>query len=195
MQIVLLLRCSPHDPSLLPPSSSRQCRVLTYPQRSTCPPSVKILQPLAAASIHLETRDRNSHSEVTASPGHSLLRRALETSLVLQVVDTLSDGLAVGGTLRDGLLPVSSSDSHSVDEVALLGLVAQSPSLVRSRGSRSSVDDGELSVLPASHSGHELEHVRLLFGVELAQVLVGSPGRQCWTQEWYGGLAHMLNAP
>jgi hypothetical protein len=51
--------------------------------------------------------------------------------------------------LLDGLLPVTPSDSDSVDKVALLGLVSESASLVGSRGSGSSVDDSELSVLPA----------------------------------------------
>jgi hypothetical protein len=69
------------------------------------------------------------------------------------VVDTLSDGFTVSGTLGDRLLSVSSSDSDSVDNVALLGLVAQSSSLVGSRRSGCSVDDGELSVLPTPDSG------------------------------------------
>ena len=90
------------------------------------------------------------------------------------MVDTLSDGFTVSSTLGDRLLPVSSSNSDSVDEVTLLGLVTQSSGLVRSRRSGSSVDDSELSVLPASDSRDELENVRLLLGVELGQVLVGS---------------------
>ena len=90
------------------------------------------------------------------------------------MVDTLSDGFTVGGTLRGWPLPVSSSNSNSVDEVALLGLVPQSPGLVRSGRTRSSVDDSELTVLPASDSRDELENVRLLLRVELRKVLVSS---------------------
>jgi hypothetical protein len=90
------------------------------------------------------------------------------------VVDTLSNGFTVSSTLWRGPLPVSSSDSNSVDEVALLGLVPQSPGLVRSGRTRSSVNDSELTVLPASDSRDELENVRLLLRVELRKVLVSS---------------------
>ena len=118
--------------------------------------------------------DSNSHSQVSTPLADTLLGGRPESSLELQVVDTLSDGFTVGGTLRGWPLPVSSSNSNSVDEVALLGLVPQSPGLVRSGRARSSVDDGELSVLPASNSGDELEDVRLLLRVELRKVLVSS---------------------
>lgn len=36
------------------------------------------------------------------------------------------------------------------------------------------MDDSELSVLPTSYSGDELEDVRLLFGVQFLQVFVGT---------------------
>lgn len=91
---------------------------------------------------------RVQDSQVAATPANTLLGGGSETSLELEVVDTLSDGFTVGGTLGDGLLPVSSSDSDSVDHVALLGLVTQSSSLVGPGRSGRSVDDGELSVLP-----------------------------------------------
>ena len=90
------------------------------------------------------------------------------------MVDTLSDGFTVSSTLWHGLFSVSSSNSDSVDQVTLLGLVSESSSLVWSGRSGSSVDDGELSVFPASNSGDELENVRLFFSVQLAEVLVGS---------------------
>lgn len=90
------------------------------------------------------------------------------------MVDTLSHRLTVGGTLGSLLLPVTPPDPNTVNEVALLGLVSESPSLVGTRRSRSSVDDGELSVLPASDTGDELKHVGLLLGVELLEILVGT---------------------
>jgi hypothetical protein len=91
---------------------------------------------------------RVQDAQVSAPPADTLLGGSPEAPLELEVVDTLSDGLTVGGTLGDGLLSVSSSDSDSVDDVALLGLVTQSSSLVGSGRSGCSVDDGELSVLP-----------------------------------------------
>lgn len=65
------------------------------------------------------------------------------------MVDTLADGLAVCRTLRDMLLAVSTPDTDTVDDIALLGLVAQAASLVRTRGTGCAVDHVELAVLPA----------------------------------------------
>jgi hypothetical protein len=116
----------------------------------------------------------NSHSQVSTPLSNSLLGSAPQTSLVLQVVDTLSDGFTVGGTLGSRLLPVSSANTDTVDEVALLGLVPQTTSLVGSRRAGCTVADGELTVLPASDTGDELKNVRLLFGVKFGQVFVGT---------------------
>lgn len=69
-------------------------------------------------------------------------------------------------TLRDRLLPVALPDSDSVDHIALLGLVAQSSSLVRSRRARSSVDDVELAVFPAANAEEETEDVGLFLLVK-----------------------------
>lgn len=41
---------------------------------------------------------RVEHTKVAATPSDTLLRNALQTTLGLEVVDTLTDGLAVGGT-------------------------------------------------------------------------------------------------
>ena len=105
-------------------------------------------------------------TEVAAPPANTLFRGALETALGLEVVDTLADGLAVGGayiklnlqcsstdadlhTLRDVLLAVSAADTDAVDHVSLLGLIAKTASLVRTRRAGSPVDDIQLAVLPA----------------------------------------------
>ena len=52
-------------------------------------------------------------------------------------------------TLGDVLLAVTAAHPDAVDNVALLGLVAQSASLVRAGGARGTVDDVQLAVLPA----------------------------------------------
>lgn len=88
------------------------------------------------------------------------------------MVDTLPDGLTKGSTLGDGLFPVTPTNANTVDEVTLLGLVSQPTSLVGSGRTGSTVDDGELTVFPASDSRDELQDVRLLFGEELGEVLV-----------------------
>lgn len=117
---------------------------------------------------------RVENSQVATSPGNPLLGGSLQTPRRLEVVDTLPDGLTVGSTLGSLLLPVTPPDPNTVDEVALFGLVSESPSLVGTRRSRSSVDNSELSVLPASDTGDELKHVGLLLGVELLEILVGT---------------------
>lgn len=127
----------------------------------------------------LETLDRSqvglyAHTEVAAAAADTLLGGALETTLVLEVVDTLADGLAVGGALGDRPLAVSAADTNAVDHVALLGLVAEAAGLVRARRARSAVDHRELAVLPAANARDELQNVRLLLRVELGEVLVGT---------------------
>lgn len=92
---------------------------------------------------------RVKHTQVAAPLANTLLRNALETPLGLEVVDTLADGLAEGGTLGGLFLAVTAADTDPVDHVALLGLVAQPAGLVGARGARRTVDDVQLAVLPA----------------------------------------------
>ena len=87
-------------------------------------------------------------SEVSAASSDSLLSSGSVRSVGLELVDTLVNGLAVDDTLGDGSLTATSSDSNSVDHVALLGLVSELSGLVGSAGSVDLVNDGELSVLP-----------------------------------------------
>lgn len=99
----------------------------------------------------------HSHPEVTAALADTLLGSGPQTALVLEVVDTLPDGFTVGGTLGGRLLAVTAADTDTVDEVALLGLVAETVGLVGARRTGSTVDDSELTVLPAPHTGQEQE--------------------------------------
>ena len=115
---------------------------------------------------------RVKHTQVAAATSDTLLGGAPEATLELEVVDTLANGLAVGGTLRHRLFPVSAAHAHTVDQVALLCFVAQAASLVRARGARGAVDDVELTVLPAADTEEEAEDITLLLFVELANVLV-----------------------
>ena len=69
-------------------------------------------------------------------------------SVGLELVDTLVNGLAVNDTLGDGSLTATSSDSDSVDHVALLGLVTELSGLISAGRSVDLVDNGELSVFP-----------------------------------------------
>lgn len=90
------------------------------------------------------------------------------------MVHTLSNGFTESCTLLDGLLPVSPSDAHTVDQVTLLGLVSESPGLIGPGRPGRPVNDGQLSVFPASDSRDELEDVRLLLGVQLGEIFVGT---------------------
>ena len=57
------------------------------------------------------------------------------------------EGLTVCRALGDGLLAASAADAHAVDDIALLGFVAETTSFVRARGARGSVDDVQLTEL------------------------------------------------
>ena len=91
---------------------------------------------------------RVEDSEISAASANSLLSNSSVRSVGLKLVDTLVNGLAVNNTLRDGSLTATSSDSDSVDHVALLGLVTELSGLVSAGRSVDLVDNGELSVLP-----------------------------------------------
>ena len=92
---------------------------------------------------------RVEHPQVSTPPSNTLLGGTPQAALVLEVVDTLADGLAVGGTLGDGLLAVTPADTDAVDDVALLGLVAEAAGLVGARWAGGAVDDVQLAVFPA----------------------------------------------
>ena len=87
--------------------------------------------------------------QVAAPPADTLLRNAPQAALGLELGNTLTDGLAVGGTLGDVLLAVTATDANTVDHVALLGFVAKAASLVGAGGARCAVDDVQLAILPA----------------------------------------------
>ena len=92
---------------------------------------------------------RVQDTKVAAPLADTLLGDTLETTLGLEVVDTLADGLAVGRALGDVFLAVTPADTDTVDDIALLGLVAKTASLVGARWARCAVDDVQLTVLPA----------------------------------------------
>ena len=91
-------------------------------------------------------------SQVGSSSTDSFFSSDLQGLLVLQVVDTLVGWLTVSSTLWNRSLSVTSSDSNSVDNETLLGLVTQLSGLLWSGRSGCSVDDVVLSVFPTSDS-------------------------------------------
>ena len=137
---------------------------------------------------------RVQDTKVAATLADTLLSHTLKATLWLEVVDTLADGLAVGRTLGDVFLAVAPADTDAVDDIALLGLVAKTTSLVGARWTRCAVDDVQLTVLPAPvgsfrissrrkkalqhapNTEEEPEDIRLLLFVQLANVLVCAHG-------------------
>jgi hypothetical protein len=90
---------------------------------------------------------RVEDSEVSAAAADTLLGGSLEGSLVLQLVETLVGGLAVSGTLRSRALAATTADTDAVDNIALLGLVSETASLVQTGRTRGAVDDVQLTEL------------------------------------------------
>lgn len=86
-------------------------------------------------------------TQVGAAAANTLLSSSTQGTLVLELVDTLVGGLAVGGTLGDGALAATAADTDTVDDVALLGLVTETTSLVGAGGARSTVDGVKLAEL------------------------------------------------
>jgi hypothetical protein len=90
---------------------------------------------------------RVENAQVGAAAADTLLSGGLEGALVLELVDTLVGGLAVGGTLGGRALAATAADADAVDHVTLLGLVAETAGLVETRGARGAVDNVQLTVL------------------------------------------------
>ena len=93
---------------------------------------------------------------------------------VLHLVDTLVHWLARGVTLGHWLLAATAAHTHTEDDVALLGLVAETTGLVGPGGSRRAMDVVELTELPAAQTQQVAHHVALLLVVQLLHVFVGS---------------------
>lgn len=87
-------------------------------------------------------------SQVGTAATNTLLSGRLKGSLVLQLVDSLVRGLTIGGTLWNRLLATSTSDTDTVDNVSLLGLISETASLIGTRWAGSTVDDiyGQLAI-------------------------------------------------
>lgn len=60
-------------------------------------------------------------------------------------------------TLGDVFLAVTAANTHAVDDIALLSLVAQSASLVGTGGTGGAVDDVQLAELPAPEILRQLD--------------------------------------
>jgi len=84
---------------------------------------------------------RVQYSQVSTTSANTLLCNTPQSSLGFEVVHTLTDGFAIGGTFRDVLLAVTPADADTVDNVSLFGFVSQPAGFVRARWARSSMDN------------------------------------------------------
>jgi len=109
---------------------------------------------------------RVENSQVSAFSSDSFFGNTSDVSSEFELVDSLILGLSHGLSLSDGSLSASSSDSDSVDDESLFGLVSQSSSLVWSGGSSYSVDGGKLSIFETSDSEDESDDIRLFLFCE-----------------------------
>ena len=73
---------------------------------------------------------RVENAEVGASAANSLLGNVLVGLLLLELTDTVVSWLTVNATLADHALATTTTDTASVDDVALCSLVAQLAGLV-----------------------------------------------------------------
>ena len=77
-------------------------------------------------------------------------------------------------TLRNLLLAATPADAHAVNDIALLGLVAELSCLLRASRARAAVYVGLLAVLPCAHAQQEAHGLGLLLLPELGEVLIGT---------------------
>merc|ERR1711980_85249 len=82
--------------------------------------------------------------------------------------------LAISGTLGNWAFAATAAHTDAVDNVTLLGLVAQPTGLVGSGGSRSAVEVGQLTVLPAADAEQEAHHIGLLLAPQLLHIPICS---------------------
>jgi hypothetical protein len=90
---------------------------------------------------------RVEDAEVSGAATDTLLSSGLERALVLELVHTLVGRLAIGGTLGDGPLATTTADADAIDNVALLGLVSQTTSLVGAGRTGGAVNNVKLAEL------------------------------------------------
>jgi hypothetical protein len=117
---------------------------------------------------------RVENTEVAATTSHSLLGLAAKRALPFELIDSLSGRLSEYDTLRHSALATTAAHASTVDHITLLGLVAETAGLVRTRRTGSTVDSGKLTVLPASDAKQKLQYITLLFLPQLLEILVGT---------------------
>jgi len=76
--------------------------------------------------------------------------------------DPLVTGLTPDNSTVSGTTASTTTDTNAVHNIALLCLVAKHASLVRTSGVRSTVDNRQVTELPATNTSKEAHHITLL---------------------------------
>uniref|UniRef100_A0AAG5DCE2 Uncharacterized protein n=1 Tax=Anopheles atroparvus TaxID=41427 RepID=A0AAG5DCE2_ANOAO len=96
----------------------------------------------------------------------------LQTTVWLELVDTVALGLAVRATLGDRAFATTAANADAEDREALLGPVSQTASLVRAGRTRRTVEFGHLAVLPDANTQQVAHHIALLLAIQFLDVSV-----------------------
>lgn len=93
---------------------------------------------------------RVQHTKVGSNTTNTFLGNGAKVANELKLVDTVVLGLTVNDTLEVRSLAATTADSNSVHDVALLGLVTQTVSLIGTSRTSHTLDLVSLAVLPSS---------------------------------------------
>ena len=89
--------------------------------------------------------------------------------------------------LADGLLAATAAHADAVHDVALLRLVPEAARLVRPRGAGQAHQARQLTVLPATHTEQEAEHVALCVNIKRGLAAAERRGGVVGTKGGRGG--------
>jgi len=117
---------------------------------------------------------RVEHTEASTFAANTLLSNAAEIAGLLDLVHTLISWLTVHNSLGNALLAATTLHADAVDAEALLGLVTEMASLLRTSRAGATMDGWHLAVFPCSDTTQESQSIRLLLAPEFLEVLVGS---------------------
>lgn len=113
-------------------------------------------------------------AEVHAVAGSALLSEGTEGAGAGHAEDPLATGLAPDDATVSGPSAATTADADTVDDVPLLGLVAETASLVGAGGVVGAVDAGKLTKLPAADALDKAHDIGLLASPELRDETVGT---------------------
>lgn len=105
----------------------------------------------------MEQNKMHKHEKLIRDCTH--LSHRAQTPLELELRDTLVGGLSHLVTFVNLPLSPTTANTHPVDHIPLLGLVAEATSFVWSRGAGGSVNGCQLSILPAPHTKEKSEEI------------------------------------